>query len=892
MLRKSVGLALVLAFAILRGGITAARPPSKAEINSGHFEASADEVAGVDGAYRLAACPSQQAPGGTVVVCWTAPACGTNSNDWIGLYAIGATSYQPGWFYTKGQVSGCHSHPAPATPGTYEFRYLLRGGYTDVARSAPITVCATCTAPLANCACEGSENCDDRNPCTDDACLNGVCQNLSNSGSPNYLLGACPDRVAPGGSILVCWTASGCRATNYFDWIDLYVIGAPNSPYRPGWFYTQARANGCRTYTAPTTPGTYEFRYLVRNGYVDVARSAPITVCSGCPAGPSGCCQLTPTCSTNADCDDGLFCNGAESCQHGCCVSGSACGTQCCNEDTNSCQPGVWCASDWQCNDNNPCTMDQCVSGCCKHTPPQCTSNLDCDDGLFCNGAEICLSGGCCVAGTPPCLGHGCCDEETHSCNADRCCDASADCDDGILCNGDEQCQGGCCVAGSPLCEPEQCCETDADCDDGIYCNGAETCQSNGCCQIGSPVCCPSQSCNEESHVCEIDPPCDCDCDCDCVLDEDDVCPCVIAPMGVDSFGRPLGDLDGDCDVDLDDFWILQGNFAGVVAPTCPDGACGLGENCSNCPQDCPCPFGQECKLCTCIDIPPCPDGVCEADENCSICAQDCPCPSGEQCQNGSCITAPTCPNSVCGPDENCLTCAQDCPCPSGSQCQGGICVQISTCSNGVCGPDENCSTCPQDCPCPSGLQCQSGICVQIPTCPNGVCGPDENCSTCPQDCPCPSGSQCQSGACVPIPTHSFAVCSSGTPEDSGICFCPSGYSSNVTQAYNSCTVTSDGGSCAAYACLGYGCPSYRFGSCCVCYPSPPAAHSVAICNTGTVDNNGTCNCSGFGSGSTTQVQGSGSCTVTSDTGSCTAYGCLGYGCSSSDFGSCCVCSP
>jgi len=46
----------------------------------------------------------------------------------------------------------------------------------------------------------------------------------------------------------------------------------------------------------------------------------------------------------------------------------------------------------------------------------------------------------------------------------------------------------------------------------------------------------------------------------------DDICPTAPASAGVDSEGRPLGDLDGDCDVDLIDFGVFQGNFSG------PDG--------------------------------------------------------------------------------------------------------------------------------------------------------------------------------------------------------------------------------------------------------------------------------------------------------------------------------
>ena len=42
-----------------------------------------------------------------------------------------------------------------------------------------------------------------------------------------------------------------------------------------------------------------------------------------------------------------------------------------------------------------------------------------------------------------------------------------------------------------------------------------------------------------------------------------DLCPCTPAPGGVDAEGRPLGDLDGDCDVDLIDFQTFELNYTG-----------------------------------------------------------------------------------------------------------------------------------------------------------------------------------------------------------------------------------------------------------------------------------------------------------------------------------------
>jgi hypothetical protein len=74
--------------------------------------------------------------------------CGGGS-DWIGLYAVGSpdTAYL-GYFY-PGTGSGTQSVMAPVGTGSYEFRYLPRGGYTSVVRSNPFMV--TCAANDADC---------------------------------------------------------------------------------------------------------------------------------------------------------------------------------------------------------------------------------------------------------------------------------------------------------------------------------------------------------------------------------------------------------------------------------------------------------------------------------------------------------------------------------------------------------------------------------------------------------------------------------------------------------------------------------------------------------------------------------------------------------------------
>jgi alpha-tubulin suppressor-like RCC1 family protein len=53
------------------------------------------------------------------------------------------------------------------------------------------------------------------------------------------------------------------------------------------------------------------------------------------------------------------------------------------------------------------------------------------------------------------------------------------------------------------------------------------------------------------------------DTDTDGVLDPFDACPNTPAPFGISPDGRPKGDLDDDCDVDLNDFATFAGNYTG-----------------------------------------------------------------------------------------------------------------------------------------------------------------------------------------------------------------------------------------------------------------------------------------------------------------------------------------
>jgi hypothetical protein len=88
-------------------------------------------------------------------------------------------------------------------------------------------------------------------------------------------------------------------------------------------------------------------------------------------------------CSNDSECDDGVFCNGVETCQTGLCQAGSdPCPGQTCNE-----------------------ANDECTG---------CTTDSECDDGVFCNGVETCQTG-LCQPGSDPCPGQQC-DETNDEC--------------------------------------------------------------------------------------------------------------------------------------------------------------------------------------------------------------------------------------------------------------------------------------------------------------------------------------------------------------------------------------------------------------------------------------------------------------------------------------------
>jgi len=127
------------------------------------------------------------------------------------------------------------------------------------------------------------------------------------------------------------------------------------------------------------------------------------------------------SCTVDGDCDDGLFCNGVETCVASVCQPGTpvVCddglfcnGVDTCNEATDSCDPGT----PPTCDDGVGCTDDSCNEGTasCDNVP---NDGFCPDDGVFCNGTEFCDAVLDCSSTGDPCLAGEFCNEVSGICD-------------------------------------------------------------------------------------------------------------------------------------------------------------------------------------------------------------------------------------------------------------------------------------------------------------------------------------------------------------------------------------------------------------------------------------------------------------------------------------------
>lgn len=250
------------------------------------------------------------------------------AGDWLALAATTAanTSYLQYIYVGPGVTTRTWTVTMPSAPGAYEFRLFPNNGFTRAATSPTVTVTQgvipvpTLTSLTPSKGFVGSGNFTltangsgfaassvvrwngaDR-PTTfvsttqlraaipsSDMTAVGTAQVRVFTPAPGgglsaalpFTIGDAPTltvsatNVAPGASVTVTLT-NGLGGGG--DWLALAATSAPNTSYLTYIYLGIGTTTRVWTVTMPTTPGTYEFRLFMNNGYTRAATSSTVTV--------------------------------------------------------------------------------------------------------------------------------------------------------------------------------------------------------------------------------------------------------------------------------------------------------------------------------------------------------------------------------------------------------------------------------------------------------------------------------------------------------------------------------------------------------------------------------------------------------------------------------------
>ena len=194
-----------------------------------------------------------------------------NRLDWVALCPPSATSGCTDWKYLNGTRAAPASgltgatltFAVPTTAGQYTLKFFLNDTQTLLATSVTVTVTG-----------------------------GGGGGSVTPSVTPSVT-------TVAAGANLTATVANG--PGNLYDWVGLYASG---STTLLDWKYLSgtrvAPATGLTgaavTFTAPTTPGSYDLRFFPNNSFTLLATSVPVTVTGGGSVTPS----ITPSATTVA----------------------------------------------------------------------------------------------------------------------------------------------------------------------------------------------------------------------------------------------------------------------------------------------------------------------------------------------------------------------------------------------------------------------------------------------------------------------------------------------------------------------------------------------------------------------------------------------------------------
>ena len=670
--------------------------------------------------------------------------------------------------------------------------------------------------------CEGAvRDCDDENPCTNDACdPRAGCLHFENAAT-------CDDDD-------FCTRNDAC--------IDGYCVGTRRS-CDDGDACTLDScdpAEGCRN--APATGGSCDDRFACTEA----------DVCEGglCVGTENAC-----VCETDVDCvawGDGDLCHGTLTCvegrcefdpeavvtcpppdpdgcvRHECVPASGTCepfavddGADCDDGDActtgDRCQAGACLGGDVDCDDGNPCTDDRCDRRVgCAHD-----DNLaPCDDGNACTVQSRCAAGVCGGGSARVCDdGERCtrdsCDVETGCRSAPL---TGTACDDGDACSVDDRCKEGVCVSLSSLiCADERPCTLDFcdpvrgcvfEPDDGARCDDLDPCTTGDVC-VGADCVGPGQLDCDDENPCTADTcvagagcahtpathvPCDdrdpCTTGDRCVGGEcvggEATCDCTVtadcAPL--EDGDRCNGTL--VCDTKAPPYRCVVDPATVVVCDASGDTACRR-NRCQ--------PADGVCRPEPVREGLSCDDGdVCTVDDVCG--AGDCVPGDSAVCNDRNPCTDDTCdPISGCAYEPNTSDCSDGNACTDGDRCADAVCVpgdpvpcdDGDVCTIDRCDPQDGCVHTPSSEPCDDGDACTTDdtcvdsacvggpppVCDDGEICTSNECDPDQGCvfppqsGPCDDEDPCTAGDRCLDGACTP---EAAIDCSDGDPCTADLC--------------------------------------------------------------------------------------------------------------------------
>ena len=335
------------------------------------------------------------------------------------------------------------------------------GGCVHAANDAPCDDGNLCTVAdvCQNKVCGGAAiDCDDLSECTDDTCdeeqgcVNTPNQSPCDDGNICSLKDTCADGVCAGTALLDCDDSNPCTDNACVPDQGGCVYQANNSPCDDGNMCTQDDA--CSNWTCSGSPANCD--------------DENVCTTDGC-APESGCthennfesCEDGNLCTKGEVCAAGVCLPGVV--PDGFCEDGNVCTADSCEPASGNCTNAP---TDAACDDNSLCTSaDLCLEGLCQGAPLDCDDlevctadscddetgcvhepvDSPCDDGDACTENDICFQGSC-IGGGVACDDKDVCTDD--SCDIENGCQYQfnqALCDDGVATTTDDQCNTGSC---------------------------------------------------------------------------------------------------------------------------------------------------------------------------------------------------------------------------------------------------------------------------------------------------------------------------------------------------------------------------------------------------------------------------------------------------------------